>query len=190
MTTVVAVKKGNGICIGSDGLTLFGHRREVAGRHVVGNGKIIQVGNQWVGFSGDASWGLVLSHYFAGCKAKDWKDEGEIFDVVSGLHRALKERYFFIPPTLSFLPFESSEFHLLIVNRWGIFDVDYARVVRKFTQFHAIGTGDGYALGAMQAVFGMVESAEEVAEEGLRAACRFDRKSEGPLFLRTAHSSA
>ncbi len=104
--------------------------------------------------SGHPSWGLILRNYFSKKKKISlWKTPGQIFDLFNDMHEELKERYYLNPPTLKFFPFESSEFHLLVVNVCGIFEVEYSRAVRQYNRYTAIGTGEECALGAMNAVY-------------------------------------
>lgn len=182
MTTLVAVKKGKRLCIASDSLTLFGRRKEIEGKQVHGEGKIVQIGSNYVGISGHPSWDLILKHYFLQQKnIPEWKSADEVFESFSKLHQALKKTYFLASEQPKFLPFEESGFALLIINCHGIFEVEYSRQVRQYSQFSAIGSGESYALGAMRALYDELKTAEEIAKIGIDAASQFDRKSALPL---------
>lgn len=183
MTTICAVKKGKRLCIASDTLTLFGSRKEISGKHVYGEGKIIQVGSNYIGTSGHASWGLILNHYFSKQKvALEWQTAEHIFEIFSTLHQHLKEDYFFTPPPTRYAPLESSEFGILIINSYGIFEIDYQRTVRQHLYFSAIGMGEEYALGAIKAVYDLIDDPEEIAKVGIEAAAQFDRKTDLALI--------
>jgi ATP-dependent HslUV protease subunit HslV len=185
MTTIAAVKKGKRLCIASDGLSTFGSRKETGGTHIHEEGKFIEIGPNLVGISGHSSWRLVLKNYFSGKKTTPlWKTPDQIFELFHRMHGELKEQYYLSPPNLQFLPFESSEFQLLIVNACGIFEVEHSRVVRQYNNYSAIGTGEDYALGAMSAIYDMARDPEEIAKAGVEAAAQFDRKTELPLFTR------
>ncbi len=185
MTTLVAVKKGKRLCLASDSLAIFGSRKEESGRHIHEEAKFISIGPNLVGMSGHPSWGLVLTNYFSKKKTISlWKTPGQIFDLFNGMHEELKERYYLSPPSLKFIPFESSEFQLLIINTRGIFEVEYSRVVRQYSKYSAIGTGEEYALGAINAVYDRIGDAEEIAKIGIEAAAQFDRKTGLPLYTR------
>lgn len=184
MTTICAVKKGKRLCIASDTLTLFGSRKEVAGKHVYREGKIIQIGSNYIGTSGHASWGLVLNHYFSKKKvALEWQTAEQIFEIFNTLHKYLKEDYFFNPPPTRYVPLESSEFGILIINSYGIFEIDYQRTVRQHKHFFATGTGEEYALGAIKAVYDLIEDPKEIAKIGVEAAAQFDRKTDLPIQI-------
>lgn len=185
MTTFTAVKKGKRLCLASDSLSIFGSRKEVSGKHVCEGEKIIEIGPNLVGMAGHPSWGLILAGYFSTKKnIPVWKTANQIFDLFNGIHEELKNRYYLTPPNLKFLPFESSEFQLLIINTCGIFEVEYSRAVRKYTKYSAIGTGEDYALGAISSVYNMIESPEEIAKIGVEAAAQFDRKTDLPIHTR------
>lgn len=182
MTTIVAVKKGKRLCIASDTLTCFGSRKEVAEKHVYREGKIIQIGPNCVGTAGQHSWGVILNHYFSKKKISlEWKTADQIFEIFNLLHRHLKEHYFLDPPPLRYVPLESSGLGLLIINRHGIFEVDYLRVVRQHLYFSAIGSGEEFALGAIKAAYDTLDDPEEIVKIGIEAAAQFDRKTELPL---------
>ncbi len=185
MTTIAAVKKGKRLCLASDSLAIFGSRKEESGRHVQEEAKCISIGPNVIGMSGQPSWSLVLTNYFSKQKAVAlWETPEQIFDLFNGMHEELKENYHLSPPSLKFIPFESSEFQLLIINTCGIFEVEYSRVVRQYSRYSAIGTGEEYALGAIKAVYDMIGGAEEIAKIGIEAAAQFDRKTGLPLYTR------
>ncbi|MBS0621413.1 MAG: hypothetical protein JSR80_00420 [Verrucomicrobia bacterium] len=182
MTTVVAVKKGQRACIASDSLAIYRSTKELDGKHVYGNGKMIQIGPNYIGTSGDPIWALILNHYFLTYrKTLEWSSTEKIFELFNEMHETLKDNYYLRPPSLKFLPFESSEFQLLIVNPSGIFEVEYSRVVRQYNKYSAIGTGEDYALGALSAIYDVIEDPEEIAKMGIAAAAQFDRKTMGPI---------
>lgn len=183
MTTITAVKKGKRLCIASDALTLFGSRKEISGKHVYREGKIIQIGSNYLGTTGHPSWELILNHYFSNNNSTEWKTADQIFEIFNTLHRDLKEHYFFCSPPTRYVPLESSEFGFLIINSQGIFEIDYQKVVRKHLCFSALGTGDEHALGAIKAVYDLIDDPEEIAKIGIEAAAQFDLKTDLPVQI-------
>ncbi len=184
MTTIAAVKKGKRLCIASDTLTRFGSRKEIAEKHVYGNGKIIKIGPNFIGFSGHPSWELILNHYFSKKKnISSWETANQIFEIFNIFHHHLKEDYFLTFSSSRYVPVETSEFEFLIINSCGIFEVDYARVVRHHLYFSAMGTGEDYALGAIKAVFDLIKDPEEIVKIGIKAAAQFDRKTDLPIQI-------
>jgi len=59
------------------------------------------------------------------------------------------------------------------------------REVFEFDRFWAVGTGRGFALGAMYAGFDKMKTAREIADLGVRAGCEFDKNSSGPIHAHT-----
>lgn len=183
MTTLAAVKKGKKVCLASDSLSIFGSRKEESGRHVYEEGKILQIGPNFIGMAGHTSWKLILKEYFSQKKNTSlWKTADQIFELFNAMHKDLKEKYYLNPPNLKFLPFESSEFQLLIINPCGIFEIEYSRVVRQYNTYSAIGTGEEYALGAISAVYHMIEDPKEIASIGIESAIQFDQKTSFPIY--------
>ncbi|MCH9626289.1 MAG: hypothetical protein S4CHLAM123_14850 [Chlamydiales bacterium] len=182
MTTIAAVKKGQRLCIAADTLACFGSRKEIAEKHVYDNGKIVQIGQNFVGFAGHPSWELILNHYFS--KKKNiltWETADHIFEAFNTFHQHLKKKYFLAPSPARYVPLECSDFEFLIVNSHGIFEVDYVRVVRQHKYFSAIGSGEEYALGAIKAVYESIDDPEEMAKTAIGAAAQFDSKTALPL---------
>ncbi len=183
MTTILAVKKGKRLCIASDTLTRFGSRKEVSGKHVYDDGKIIQIGLNYVGVTGHVSWQLILKRYFSTIKnIPEWETADQIFEAFNSLYHHLKDIYFLKPSHSHYKPFESSNVGFLIINRYGIFEVDYLRVVRQHLYFSAIGGGEEYALGAIKAVYEKIEDSEEIAKIGIEASAQFDNGTGLPLI--------
>jgi ATP-dependent HslUV protease, peptidase subunit HslV len=182
MTTIAAVKKGKRLCIASDTLARFGSRKEIADKHVYGNGKIFRIGPNFIGMAGHPSWELILRHYFSKTKnTPPWETADQVFEIFNTLHQHLKERYFLTSSPSRYVPLECSDFEFLIINSHGIFEIDYERVVRHHLHFSAIGSGEDYALGAMRAVYDLMEDPKEIAKIGIEAAAQFDRKTDLPL---------
>jgi len=182
MTTIVAVKKRNKICLAADSLALFGTRKELSGRDVADGNKIIQIGPNAIAMAGHVSWGLILKDYFFKENVvTEWESSDQIHEIFHTFHLSLKRQYFFSPTYSSYEPFESSDLELLITNSYGIFEVDYLRTVREYKYFSAIGTGEEYALGAIQAVYQSIDDVKNIATIGLEAASEFDRKTAPPF---------
>jgi ATP-dependent protease HslVU (ClpYQ) peptidase subunit len=183
MTTIAAVKKGKKVCIGCDSLTIFGSRKEKNTQLQFHTGKIIKYQSSYIGFCGSAVWHEVLNNYFNRVKLQHGlHDVHSTYLEMLRFHRFLKEKYYLTPQQSKEDIFESSEFLILFINSHGIFEVDWMRNVREYSQIAAIGTGDEYALGAMKAVYDKEDDPKFIVEKGLDAAARFDKKTELPVF--------
>jgi ATP-dependent protease HslVU (ClpYQ) peptidase subunit len=185
MTTIVAVKKNGRLCMAADSLTYYGSRKELANGLIVNHPKIISFQSTCFGSSGHASWTLVLQSYFSRyAKDIDFSSLENSLETLRKMHVRLKEEYFLVPQASKTDLFESSEFTFLFANTHGIFEVEWDRTIRQYKQFAAIGSGDEYALGAMQAAFDLMGDAEEIARIGIEAAAKFDLYTELPVQIR------
>lgn len=186
MSVVVVVKKGPIVAIGSDTLTKLGSIKESA-EYVENYSKIIRVDTSYIASVGPASGQQVLGSYFSGLKKSPvLSNPQSIFEEARKLQLALKEKYFLRPlEDDEFDEFESLRMSCLIANPMGIFGIYRLRAVQSYTKFYAIGSGCEFALGAMRAVYDRLESAEQIAAEGLAAAIDFDDGCGAPVEIKT-----
>lgn len=185
MSTIVVVKKNGLVAIGADTMTKLGGTYESA-EYIESHSKIIQVGQNCIALVGHASWGLVLSNYFAKTKAKIVLNSPQaIFEMARVLHNSLKEDYFLNPREDEDDPFESSQLDCLIANPFGIFGLYSLRSVQEYSKFYAFGSGYKFALGAMRAIYNLEYSAEEIARIGVEAAADFDDATGLPVEVKT-----
>lgn len=189
MTTVVVVKKAGQVAIAADTLVTFGDTR--LGHRFENNTKIFKLdsaaGVTCVGMSGTVAHFPVLRKAMQSMP-KDMLllgSKDEIFDTFTRLHGFLKENFFLQTKEEDNDPYESSQFSVVIANATGIYGLYSYREVFEFKEFWGIGSGRGFALGAMHAVYGKAKTAREVAEAGLAAGCEFDRNSDGPADVYT-----
>lgn len=185
MSTVVAVKKDGIIAIGADTMTKLGRSKQPA--HTLKNhSKILKFKNNYIAHVGDASIGLILNNYFSKNPNTPKFDSIEvIFEFLCQLHKSLKEDYFLLPEEEDNDDFESMKFKCLIANEKGIFGVYELRSVDEFTKFFSFGTGQEFALGAMQVMYDKDYTAEEIARAGIEAAAEFDDSSGLPVEIYT-----
>ena len=185
MTTVVVVRKGGTVAIAADTLVTFGDTRLPHGYEV--NEKLFKVGDCWVGMAGTTAHFPVLRRALASLPPDELRlhSRDQVFETFLKLHPKLKENFFLNTKEDDADPYESSQFTALIANPAGIFGVYSYREVFEFDRFWGIGTGRGFALGAMYAAFDRVKTARDVAEIGVRAGCEFDKNSAGPVHVHT-----
>lgn len=189
MGIVLAVKKKGLLCIAADSMTISGGSRKQSAEYVMNSDKIIQWGTSYIGTAAHPSWTLVLKSYISQIKHKPLlKSKEEIFEELLKMHEVLKEKYYLSPGADEDDLFESSRFESLIVNAYGIFKTYELRSVQQFVHFAAIGSGEEYALGALQALYDRVDSAEEIAKRALDAVVEFDDSSGLPGTFYTIKS--
>jgi len=175
MSTIVAVKKNGYAAIAADTLTMWGNMKESA-EHIENSEKILKFQDNYLAFTGSASFKLVVGHWLAKARRKPQLDSVEnIFDSWLAFHKELKDQYFLRPDDDDFDEFETSRMNVLIANPNGVFSVGVLRDVTEFKRFAAFGSGCDYAIGAMRAVYDdETKSAEDVAKIGIEVAAEFD----------------
>lgn len=189
MTTLVVVKKAGLVAIAADTRVTFGdtglsHRFEA-------NSKIFKVdtsaGLSYVGMAGTVAHFPALRKAMLALPREQLKlgSRDEVFDTFVKLHPMLKETFFLQTKEDDNDPYESSQFTVVIANASGIFGVYSYREVFEFKEFWGIGSGRGFALGAMHACWDSAKTAREVALAGMNAGCEFDKNSGGPVELFT-----
>ena len=185
MTTVVVVRKNGQVAIAGDSLVTFGDTRLAHGYEA--NEKLFRVGDSWIGMSGTTAHFPVLRRALNGLTPDELKlhSRDEVFDTFLKLHPKLKETFYLNTKEEDADPYESSQFTALIANASGIFGVYSYREVFEFDRFWGIGTGRGFALGAMYAAYDKAKTAKEIAEIGVKAGCEFDKNSSGPVRVHT-----
>lgn len=179
MTTIVVVKKGREIAIGSDALVTFGETRLPHGYEV--NEKIFQVGESYIGLAGStAHFAVVADALRAMLDDCRLNSRMEVFGTFQKLHQLLKDKYFLNTKEDDADPYESSQITAVIANPTGIYGVYSYREVFSFDRFWGIGSGRNFALGAMYAAYERGGSARRIAEIGVKAGCEFDKSSALP----------
>jgi ATP-dependent protease HslVU (ClpYQ) peptidase subunit len=188
MSTAVVVRKQGTACIAADSLTTFGDQKQPAAYDRYSD-KLQSVDDGAISIVGSAAHALVLESVLRERRVRfDLRDRLSIFESFRALHGELKENYFLNPKEGTEGeqdPYESTRIDALVAHPNGIFGVYALREVYEYDCFWAIGSGAEYALGAMHALYEQAESAEAVAEAGVRAGSEFDSGSGLPLTMRT-----
>ena len=184
MTTIVVVRKGDTAVIAADSLTTFGTTRLAPAydRHPE---KITRHGDSYLGVAGSAAHQLVLENLLTRATDLDFHGKNAIYDSFRRLHPVLKDEAFLNPKEEEDDPYESTQITALIANAHGIFGVYSMREVFEYTRFWAAGTGREFALGAMQALYSRLPTAEAIARAGIEAGALFDKNSALPMTLYT-----
>lgn len=185
MSTLVVVRKGNKAVIGSDSRFTQGSI-VVSAKNKRNHHKIHQVGDAFVGFTG---WAL-MHNIFDDVMEKypgdlDFSSRKHIFKTFLSLHRKIKTEHFIEKHERDDQPVESSQWDCLIACPSGIFQIDSYRTVNEYDRFWADGSGLRFALGAMTAVYDLLDGPEEIAKAGLDAACELDDGSGQPIAIHT-----
>jgi len=179
------VRKDRGIAIAADTMTKWGSGKETAD-YVVNHSKLLQVGDTWLGLTGNATFKTILRDYFSRPKVRARFDSPlEIFRTWQALHTALKSDYQLIATGHDDEPLESTRFDALVANRHGIFGVVSHRTVQEFSRYYAFGSGSNYAMGALHALYGERGiGAEALARRAVETAAEFDDATGLPVETR------
>jgi ATP-dependent protease HslVU (ClpYQ) peptidase subunit len=180
MTTLVAVRKHDEICIAADSLTTFGDVRLPASFDRSYD-KIVRHADTYIGLCGSAAHQLVFESLLKHHGPHDFSGRLAIFETFRKLHPILKEQHFLNPKEEEDDPYESTQISALIANPHGIFGVYSMREVFEYARFWAVGSGKEFALGAMNALYGQADTAEAIAAAGVEAGALFDRNSSLPM---------
>lgn len=173
MSTIVAVKKNNRICIAADSLTTFGDVRQTEAFDATSE-KIIRHNDSYIGIVGSAAHHLVMQDILQAEAASIQLDSAlNIYKTFLHLHPILKDQYFLNPKDEDDDAYESSRIDALIINPNGIFGVFSLREVFEYKKFWAIGAGSEIALGAMHALYGQTEDADKIATCAIEASAEF-----------------
>jgi ATP-dependent protease HslVU (ClpYQ) peptidase subunit len=111
----------------------------------------------------------------------DFSSKLAIFETFRSLHPVLKDKYFLNAKDEDDDPYESTQIDALIASPYGIFGVHSLREVCEYKKFWAIGSGSEYALGAMHALYDLLDNVEDIAAAGVSAGAEFNNASALPM---------
>jgi ATP-dependent protease HslVU (ClpYQ) peptidase subunit len=182
MTTIAVVRKNGYAAIAADTMTKWGSGKETAS-YIVNHLKILRVGNNYLGVTGNATFQAILRDYFARPRVYARFDSTlEIFRTWQKMHAVLKQDYYLVAGHGEDDAIESSRMDVLIVNARGIFGVAAHRTVQEFSKFYAFGSGGDIALGVMYATYDDPKrSAEDIARYAIEGAAEFDDSTGAPV---------
>jgi ATP-dependent protease HslVU (ClpYQ) peptidase subunit len=183
MSTLVIVKKANLAAIASDSLFCEGSTK-VPARNRVNHHKIHKFENTYIGFTGWSAmhniFESILERY---PRDLNFSSQKHIFETFRQLHTKLKEDYFINTREKDGQPVESSQWDCMVLAPSGIFEVHSYREVNEYDRFWAQGSGSRFALGAMNAVYDLLDTPEKIARSGIEAACELDDGSAPPVKI-------
>ena len=187
MSTIAVARTASGTAIAADALTSFDGLRLPPDLDASGD-KVVRVGDAYVGIVGYTAHHLVIQDALERFEDPDLTSRRGIFETFRALHPVLKEEYYLLPETdQEGDPYESTQVSLLVASPGGIFGVYDMREVHEFTRFWAMGSGAGYALGAMHARWAEAQAGDldagALAAVGVEAGCRFDTASGPPVTV-------
>ena len=184
MTTLVVVRKGNMAAIAADSLTTFGDTR-LSDAFDASSDKMVRHGETVIALCGSAAHQLVYENLLSTAKDLNFNSKSEIFETFRKLHAILKDQHYLNPKEEEEDAYESTHITALIANPTGIYGIYSMREVFEFRRFWAAGSGREYALGAMNALYDTLDSAEAIARVGVDSGATFDKNSALPMQVIT-----
>jgi ATP-dependent HslUV protease, peptidase subunit HslV len=183
MSIAVAVRTANQIVLATDSKRTFG-----GGAVPVDNlrdVKIRRVGGAYIATTGWGVYTNILEDYLRGSRQHRLVDASSIFAFFRNFWKALHQRYAFVNDQCSESdsPFGDLDASFLIAAPSGIFYVACDMSVTEFEQYYAVGSGAGYALGAMHALYNPKSDGEAVARKAVAAASSLDIYCGGEVNL-------
>jgi ATP-dependent protease HslVU (ClpYQ) peptidase subunit len=178
------VEKNGVACMAAETLTTFGSWKQPA-KYTSRSEKILRVGDAYLGVVGLVANRTVLESVFSGeLTLPEVKSELELFEFSRKLHKKLKDDYFLNTGDAEVHAYESTQMTLFLLNRFGMFGLYSNRTVEQYQRFASVGSGSGFALGAMYAAYELDAEAEDIARLGVEAGAEFDDASQAPITIK------
>jgi ATP-dependent HslUV protease, peptidase subunit HslV len=183
MSIAVAVRTAEEIVLATDSKRTFGGGAVPAEN--LRDIKMRKVGNAYIATTGWGVYTNILDDYLSRSRQPNLHDSASIFSFFRNFWKALHQRYAFVNDQCSETdsPFGDLDASFLVASDSGIFYVACDMSVTEFDQYYAVGSGAGYALGAMHALYGGRQSAEVIARRAVTAASALDIYCGGEVNL-------
>jgi ATP-dependent HslUV protease subunit HslV len=183
MSIAVAVRTADEIVLATDSKRTFGGGAVPAEN--LRDIKMRRVGNAYIATTGWCVYTNILDDYLGRNRRPPLHDSAAIFAFFRNFWKALHQRYAFVNDQCSESdsPFGDLDASFLVAAESGIFYVACDMSVTEFDQYYAVGSGAGYALGAMHALYGGKNDAESMARRAVAAASALDIYCGGEVNL-------
>ena len=183
MSIAVAVRSTDQIVLATDSKRTFGGGAVSAEN--LRDVKIRRVGSSYIATTGWGVYTNILDDYLRGARQPRLTDSSSIFAFFRNFWKALHQRYAFVNDqcTEGDSPFGDLDASFLVAAKGGIFYVACDMSVTEFDQYYAVGSGAGYALGALHALYNSKSDAENVARRAVAAASSLDIYCGGEVNL-------
>ena len=182
MSIIVAVRKGDQIVLAADRMHSSGSRREHE-ENMVASAKLRRVGSCCLGGVGWSVYDNILDHYLGSFKrAPSLVSQEKVFEFFLKFWKAIRKKYQVVndqPDRDDRSPFADIDAEFMIGSSKGIFAVSRDLSVMEFAQYAAIGSGEKYAYGALQALYKSKRTAEQIARAAVEAAVHFEQTCGG-----------
>jgi ATP-dependent protease HslVU (ClpYQ) peptidase subunit len=173
MSLFIAVKKKT-ICVAYDSLYMLPGSRCVLHSEIESPQKVVIKERVIFCPDGDLVFVNILENYLTDTKNLKFETQQDVFTFMLSFHQALKDKYYLDARVEDNDAFETSHCKMLIITPEKIFQSYQLRSVVSFPQYQAVGDGASYALGALEAIYSEIDTAQEVACRALEIAAKFE----------------
>ena len=183
MSIAVAVRVADEIVIATDSKRTFGSG--AVPEHNLRDAKMRKIGDAYLATTGWGVYTNIMDDYLRAGRTPKLTDSASIFSFFRTFWKVLHDRYAFVNDQCSEpdSPFGDLDASFLVASAHGIFYVACDMSVTEFEQYYAVGSGAGYALGAMHTLYGGRQSAEAIARRAVAAASALDIYCGGDVNL-------
>ena len=188
MTIITAVQKNNEVASACDTLvTRNGGAIKSLAEYQSAASKLLHFGDSILGFTGSYAVKQIFTDLLKRNEPTSLGSAGEIFRWLLSNQASLKSEYFMKTDNGNDKrqPTESQWLYALLVNVHGIFVITAYREVSEFSKFWAIGSGDRFALGALEVLYDRDLSAAEIARQAALAATKFHPECAEPVIVKS-----
>jgi len=192
VTIITAVQKDNEVAIACDTLiTRNGGVIKTLAEHQPNASKLVSVGDSIIGFTGSLAVRQIFTDLIERSEPTTLSSSREIYRWLLSNQATLKSEYFIKTDNGNDKrqPTESQWLHAMLVNRNGIFAITPYREVTEFAKFWAIGSGDRFALGALEVLYGQGLGATEIARKAALVAAKFSPECAEPIIVESIQKS-
>ncbi|ERN39845.1 ATP-dependent protease HslVU (ClpYQ), peptidase subunit [Rubidibacter lacunae KORDI 51-2] len=185
---ITAVQKHDTVAIACDTLTTrtAGGLKTLA-EYKPNASKLISYGDSIFGVCGSWAVKQIFTDLLERSEPTFLSSSGEIFRWLLSNQATLKSDYFMKTDNGNDKrqPTESQWLHAILANCHGIFVVTAYREVAEYSRFWAIGSGDRFALGALEVLYDLDLTAAEIAYQAALAATKFSPECAEPIIVET-----
>ena len=186
MGTIIAVKKDDEIAIGTDSFNLIeiNLRPELC----VSKGCLIDLAGGYVGLSSSPGYQQAFEAALANLDQKkipQLTTANGIYEFFLHMHEVLRNHYGMYVNFHTGQEFEWSPMTALLINSAGIFRIDSNRSVFEFSKCWAIGSAQGFAIGAAEALYTSRKTATQIVAKALDVTCKMESLSGKAVEIRT-----
>jgi len=188
MTIITAVQKDGQIAIACDTQsTSHNSTLKHTAEYKTNHSKLIHYGYSILGLAGYCTIHQIFEDLLSQAEPNPWSNRSEIFHWFLAHHDILKNKYF-LTPTIGNGKSQIAETNwsaALIINPHGIFRSHGSREVVEYSKFWAIGSGQDFALGALENLYDQNLTASKIAQLAALTATKFNPGCAPPIYVET-----